>query len=181
MMSKKDRALYCRGCTIGHLKFIREDLSRISNETNTRSLIRNWLTHPGFKAVVSLRIMNHLYARKRYRISLIFRMRSIAKFGLDVFPGCKIDLGLRLEHPVGIVIGCGVSIGKNVALMHGVTLGQGDLRKIDSSDSPKVGDGVLIGAQACVFGPILIPDESFIRESNCHRKRSLRSTSSENG
>lgn len=155
-------AEYCRGCAIGHFNLIRVDLSRITSNLSLKSFLRNWMTHPGFKAVVCIRIMNHFYAKKRYKISLMLRIRLISKFGVDIFPGCKIDSGLRLEHPVGIVIGRGVSIGKYATLMHGVTLGQNDLRSTGTSVGPNIGDGVLIGAHACVFGSIRVPKDSFI-------------------
>src|SRR5688500_9037836 len=43
--------------------------------------------------------------------------------GADVHPGAEIGGGLRITHTSGIVIGMGAKIGRNVSILHGVTIG----------------------------------------------------------
>ena len=164
-MSKKNKRSFenCPGCVTGHVKLLLQDLSRLNVRVNAKSLLRTWLFHPGFRSVVSVRIMNHAYAKQRFRLALLLRTRNISNYGIDVFPGCRIESGLRIEHPVGIVIGRGVVIGKNVTLMHGVTLGQRDLRAQKLGPSPVLGHEVTVAAHACIFGAVSIPEGSFVR------------------
>ena len=164
MNSKNERFFeYCPGCVSGHFNLFLQDLTRLNVPVNVKSLLRTWLFHPGFRSVVAVRIMNHAYAKQRFRLALLLRTRNISNYGIDVFPGCRIESGLRIEHPVGIVIGRGVVIGKNVTLMHGVTLGQRDLRAQKLGPSPVLGHEVTVAAHACIFGAVSIPEGSFVR------------------
>jgi len=48
----------------------------------------------------------------------------VAMHGIDIGRGATVGAGLRLPHPIGIVIGEGVTVGNNVTLYQNVTLGQ---------------------------------------------------------
>jgi serine O-acetyltransferase len=142
---------------------ISRDLLRLVPDDSLRAFFRTWLFHAGFRSVIALRIMNHFYTRNKFRIALLLRSRLVSKYGMDVFPGCKIGSGLRIEHSVGIVIGRGVVIGEDLFLLHGVTLGQKSLNEVDSRNSPRIGDRCTIGAYSCIVGDVVIPNNTFIR------------------
>jgi len=55
---------------------------------------------------------------------------------------------------VGIVIGNGVTVGKNCKIYQNVTLGAKNFEK--PNEKPVIGNNVIIGAGACVLGNITI-------------------------
>jgi serine O-acetyltransferase len=63
-----------------------------------------------------------------------------------------------IDHGMGVVIGETAEIGKNVLLYHQVTLGGTSLSA--GKRHPTIGNNVLIGAGAKIFGPIMIGDNS---------------------
>lgn len=69
--------------------------------------------------------------------------------GCDIAWQAQIGRGLRLDHPVGVVVGPSVVIGDDCTLMQGVTLG-------DNAGSPTLGDGAAIAPGAVVIGPVEI-------------------------
>jgi serine O-acetyltransferase len=94
--------------------------------------------------------------------------RSLRRVGSKVYgglalmvrmgPGVDIELdvtggeGLRLLHAANIHIHPDVVLGRNVSLMHDVTLGTNGERV----GSPTIEDDVFIGAGAKVLGPITV-------------------------
>lgn len=73
-------------------------------------------------------------------------------FSSDVDTGARIGGGFYTPHPMGIVIGAGVRIGRNVAILQKVTLG----RAGDDHVYPEIGDRAEIGAGAAILGPVRI-------------------------
>jgi serine O-acetyltransferase len=78
------------------------------------------------------------------------------RFGCYLSVKATIGEGLRLKHPVGIVIGEGCQLGKNVTLYQNVTLGAARMGEGEKGLYPKVGDGTVIYAGAVVIGDIRI-------------------------
>jgi serine O-acetyltransferase len=80
--------------------------------------------------------------------------------GIDILPGAVIGDGLRIDHPVGIVIGAGAKIGRGCIVLQNVTIGT---RYLDSTDYnnefPVIGNNVTIGAGAVILGGVLIGDD----------------------
>jgi serine O-acetyltransferase len=68
-----------------------------------------------------------------------------------------IGTGLVLVHPVGLVMGNGITIGNNVMLSQGVTIGsaEADLSGIDEA-LPTIGDGATILANATIVGAVRV-------------------------
>jgi serine acetyltransferase len=66
--------------------------------------------------------------------------------------------GLHIYHGYGIVIHGLVRMGENVTLYHRVTLGQ----RFPKDGVPTIGNNVLIGAGACVLGPVVVPDNAVV-------------------
>ena len=73
-------------------------------------------------------------------------------FQCDIHPAAKVGRGIFLDHATGLVVGETATIGDNVSMLHGVTLG--GTGKDHGDRHPKIGDGVLIGAGASIIGNI---------------------------
>lgn len=71
-----------------------------------------------------------------------------------------IDPTVRFAHKgLGVVVGHNAVIGKNTKILNNVTIGGRGGRKDNGGRSnPLIGEGVLIGAGACLLGPITIAD-----------------------
>jgi len=66
--------------------------------------------------------------------------------------------GLYLPHPYGIVVHSATVIGDRVTLMQNITLGENQRRP----GVPVIGNDVVIGAGACVLGPITVGDGAMV-------------------
>lgn len=73
--------------------------------------------------------------------------------GADIPLNCRIDGGLLLPHPNGVVIHPDARVGPNCLIFQQVTLGT-----LASGGSPVVGGHVDIGAGAKLLGQIVIGD-----------------------
>lgn len=82
-------------------------------------------------------------------LSKYTQRNSGIQIGLDI----EIGGGLKFEHFGGIVIGA-KSIGKHCNIFQNVTIGYAG--RPGKGGSPIIGDNVVIGAGACIVGPIII-------------------------
>ena len=65
-------------------------------------------------------------------------------------------------HPVGIVIGIDVSIGKGCIIYQNVTIGTKDTNNTINPKYPKIGNNVIIYPNSIIIGDIEIGDNSII-------------------
>jgi serine O-acetyltransferase len=116
------------------------------------------LLHPRFLPIVLYRASR---ASKLARIPLlphVFGYLNLMLFGMDVTATCEIGPGIFFPHTSGIVIGAS-SIGSNVTLYQGVTLGAKQLdMHFDPSTRPTIGNNVTLGSGAKILGGITIGD-----------------------
>lgn len=108
----------------------------------------------GFHAIQSHRINHFLWQQNRKTLAYFLQNRASEVFGVDIHPGAKFGRGIMFDHGTGIVIGETAVLGNDISLLHGVTLGGSG--KESGDRHPKVGDGVMIGANASVLGNITI-------------------------
>ncbi len=80
--------------------------------------------------------------------------------GVDMSWRTQVGAGLALTHGYGTVINPSATIGNNVTIFHGVTLGQSDRIAADGTrektGAPVIEDEVWIGPNAVVVGPVRI-------------------------
>ncbi|MCM2130577.1 serine O-acetyltransferase EpsC [Larsenimonas rhizosphaerae] len=112
------------------------------------------LYQKGFIALQVHRGAHVLWKDKRVMMAGMLQNRSSEVFGVDIHPACPIGHGVMFDHATGIVIGQTASVGNNVSIMQGVTLG--GTGKTAGDRHPKVQHGVLIGASATVLGNLMI-------------------------
>jgi serine O-acetyltransferase len=143
----------------GHpLRLLRDDL-RASLETDGDSSCTVGLAKILFtarlQAVILLRLGQWLHGSLPPVAALVKYLNGVLT-GSDIALSAQIGGGLRLFHPVGVVVGPGCTVGARCTLMQGVTLGAG------AGGSPTLGDGVFVGPGAAVLGALKIGDRSVI-------------------
>ena len=120
---------------------------------------------PAVQVVVVYRISAALYQNPLTRpLAFILRGFTIVWGGTEIHPAARIGPGLCLVHSQKVLIGEGVTIGSNVRISHGVSIG-GDTGRGGPQEMagwPTVGDGVTIALDAIVLGPLTIGDGAFI-------------------
>ncbi|MDE2355134.1 MAG: serine O-acetyltransferase [Alphaproteobacteria bacterium] len=125
-----------------------------------KGYVQPFLHFKGFQALQTHRIAHWLWRRGREALAFYLQSRMSEQFQVDIHPAARIGEGAFFDHGTGIVIGETAVIGRNVSLLHGVTLGGTGAGRGDRH--PKVGDGVLLGAGAKVLGNIRIGDDAKI-------------------
>lgn len=118
------------------------------------------LLYPGLHAIMAYRLTNFLWRKK-----IPFLPRAVAQLsrfltGIEIHPGATIGRGLFIDHGMGVVIGETTTIGNNVALFQGVTLG--GTGKETGKRHPTLGDNIVVGAGAKILGNIEIGSNSYV-------------------
>ncbi|MDW8315045.1 MAG: serine O-acetyltransferase [Rhodovarius sp.] len=110
--------------------------------------------YPGLHAVLWHRFSHALY-RRGWRGLARFSAHLARMFtGIEIHPGARIGRRLFIDHGMGVVIGETATVGDDVTIYHGVTLGGLSLKP--GKRHPDVLDGATIGAGAQVLGPITV-------------------------
>lgn len=124
------------------------------------SCLMIYLTYPGVIALRRHRRAHRYWQKGMKNVArwISYRTRKIT--GIDIHPAAKIGHGVFIDHGMGTVIGETAVIGDNCVLYHGVTLGANTFEKIDRH--PKLGDHVIIYANATLIGPIHIGHHSVV-------------------
>ena len=126
----------------------------MKNDPASKSKLEVLLLYPGLHAVIGHKISNFLYKKDLFfsarLVSQIFRFFT----NIEIHPGAQINGTLFIDHGAGIVIGETAIIGNEVTIYHGVTLG--GTGKETGKRHPTIGNGVVIGAGAKLFGSIEI-------------------------
>jgi serine O-acetyltransferase len=137
------------------LATIREDIGCVpQRDPAARSMLEVVLLYPGVHALIWHRLAHRLW-RGGYK----FLARALSWFArlvtnIDIHPGATIGERLFIDHGAGVVIGETATIGDDVTMYHGVTLGGTSWSP--GKRHPTVSDGVLIGAGAKILGPITV-------------------------
>jgi serine O-acetyltransferase len=96
-------------------------------------------------------------------LTWFWRRLLIALHSCDFQPHCRIGPGLRMPHPIGILVGHGV-LGSNVVLQHHITL-SAVTTNWNSGKSPgwfQVGDDVTIFTGTVLAGQLAVGDGAVI-------------------
>jgi serine O-acetyltransferase len=117
----------------------------------------------GARGCLAWRRLGEFFRRNRLRVLASLCTRVIERrYGCYLSPRARIGPGLRLPHPVGIVIGEGVVIGEGCTIYQHVTIGarrRGDWQR---GLYPFIGDNVVLFAGAVLAGAIRVGDRSTI-------------------
>ncbi|XP_022716764.1 serine acetyltransferase 1, chloroplastic [Durio zibethinus] len=141
----------------GIIKAVKEDLKAVKErDPACVSYVHCLLNFKGFLACQAHRVAHYLWSQGRKVLALLIQNRVSEVSAVDIHPGAKIGSGILLDHATGVVVGETAVVGNNVAILHNVTLG--GTGKVSGDRHPKIGDGVLIGADTCILGNINIGD-----------------------
>lgn len=116
------------------------------------------LSYPCIEAIATYRVAHLLYDLEVPLVPRIMSEHAHSRTGIDIHPGAKIAPRFFIDHGTGVVIGETTTIGKNVRLYQGVTLGA--LSPFDKKGHPRRGvkrhpdihDEVIIYANATILG-----------------------------
>ena len=108
----------------------------------------------GFHAIQAHRLAHWAWHAGRRDFALYMQSRSSQIFQTDINPQAVLGRGLFMDHATGVVIGATARLGDDCSILHGVTLG--GTGKETGDRHPKIGCGVLIGANATILGNITV-------------------------
>ncbi len=117
-----------------------------------KGYVQPFLFFKGFHAIQSYRVANWLWRQGRETLAFYLQSRVSELFQVDIHPAAKLGSGLFIDHGTGIVVGETATVGDDVSMLHGVTLGGTGAQRGDRH--PKIARGVLLGAGAKVLGNI---------------------------
>jgi len=139
-------------------KLIKQDISMFRNKDDLEMKDYFMILNPRMYPIVLVRISSFFYTNHLGILAKIISTFNFVLFGCDIARGAKIQGGLFLPHPSGVVIGEYATIGKNCIIHQGVTLG--DRGEEHETSNPTLGDYVEIGTGAKILGKILLDDYS---------------------
>ncbi len=126
------------------------------------------LLHPGLAAVWGYRVAHRLHRRGLRRTArLVSVLARLLSGGIEIHPGATIGRGFFVDHGTGVVIGETAEIGDDVTVFHQVTLGSvgwwhDQRRPAGTRRHPRIGDRVVIGANATLLGPITVGSDAVV-------------------
>lgn len=146
------------------IKSIEADyMATLKNKPSKVKMTVAFLQVSGFRLSVLYRV-GHKFRVKKHKVASAITTRIIRLSApVDIEITAQIGEGVVFPHPLCIVIGGKVKIGKNCKIMQGVSLG-GSLGKIkeDGQSQPILGDNVFLGAGCKIVGPVTIGDNVII-------------------
>lgn len=112
------------------------------------------VSYPGLEAIVVYRIAHFLCENGIPVIPRIMSEYAHGKTGIDINPGATIGESFFIDHGTGVVVGESCSIGNNVKIYQGVTLGALSVKKelMNKKRHPTIEDNVTIYANATILG-----------------------------
>jgi serine O-acetyltransferase len=140
-----------KGRTMWFAKEIRAVRER---DPASRSNVEAILTSPGLHAIAIHRAAHRLWKRGLFLPARLLSQMSRAVTGIEIHPGARIGEGVFIDHGMGVVIGETSSVGNNVTMYQGVTLG--GTGKERGKRHPTVEANAVIGVGAAVLGAVTI-------------------------
>ena len=129
---------------------------------------------PQYRSVYLIRKMQFT---KNKRVKRFYCNCLIREFGIYCGFNATIEIGLKLPHPQGIVIGNNVSIGKNVTIYQQVTIGSANLGDWKYGDrQPNIESGVILFAGSKIIGNILVSENTVVGANSVLNKSTNRNS-----
>lgn len=147
-----------------------------------RADVRRLKSLPGFRGIAWWMLDQSFWVILVYRLIATTRgtllhtpLRVLEKIAEFVFKcylptTATIGPGLVIYHAFGIIVNGKSTIGANCTLYARVCIGN----RWPGDGTPVIGDNVTIGTGACIFGPVVIPDNFVVRANAVITPGSLR-------
>ncbi|HEX9795241.1 MAG TPA: hypothetical protein VGC54_14760 [Planctomycetota bacterium] len=138
----------------------RQDVNAaLRNDPAAQSRLEIEACYPGVRAIGVHRLARLLVAEGVPLLPRMLAARSHAGTGVDIHPGAEIGCGFFIDHGSGVVIGETTTIGAQVVLYQGVTLGalhfprdeHGRVIRV-AKRHPTLEDQVVVYANATILG-----------------------------
>ncbi|MFF9344819.1 serine O-acetyltransferase EpsC [Streptomyces sp. NPDC014773] len=151
----------------GLLRTLAEDLSVVVARDPSLTSRREALGHTGLSAVWAHRVSHRLYDRGMRAAARAVARISRRRTGVEIHPGAVLGRRVFIDHGASVVIGQTAVVGDDVTIYQQVTLGAvgwwaDNQRPPGARRHPVVGDGVILGANATVLGPVTIGDRALV-------------------
>lgn len=135
----------------------REDIAAVrANDPAARSTVEVALFYPGVHALWMHRIAHDLWTHEAPLSARAVAHLNRFVTGIEIHPGATIGRRVFIDHGMGIVVGETATVGDDCLLYKGVVLGGVSLAR--TCRHPQLGDGVVVGSNACILGAITIGD-----------------------
>lgn len=134
---------------------IREDVATVKEkDPAAKSKLEVFVCYAGLHAVWFYRV-NHWLWNHGWLLGARW-LSQVARWvtGIEIHPAAKIGRRLFIDHGMGVVIGETASVGDDVTLYQGVTLG-GTGKELGKRH-PTLEDGVVVGGGAKILGNITV-------------------------
>ncbi len=140
---------------------VREDIQTVfQKDPAARSVPEVLLCYPGLHAIWLHRIAHALWQMRLYLLARMVSQFNRGVTGIEIHPGAQIGRRFFIDHGMGVVIGETSEIGDDVLMYKGVVLGGVSLDKVKRH--PTIGNGVVIGSNTIVLGPITVGDNAML-------------------
>ena len=145
------------------IQALKADTYRIFGKTGWRLTAIAFLKNRTFRVILSARLCQAMNNKGGFSRRLLlpilqmFHLFTTQLAGLDFSWRTKVGAGLAITHGWGLVVNPHATIGSNVTLFHGVTLGRKDsLTPGGGGEFPIGEDEVWIGPHAIIVGGVVI-------------------------
>ncbi len=176
-LSGEERSLKARAAALkllGEVPAIRDVLSTdieaaYEGDPAATSTVEIIVAYPGLQAIAVQRMAHVLYREEVPLVPRVMTEYAHSRTGIDLHPGAQIGKRFFIDHGTGVVIGETTTIGDNVKIYQGVTLGARSFQKDDSGRiikgnkrHPDIESGVTIYSGATILGDVRIGEGSVI-------------------
>jgi serine O-acetyltransferase len=137
------------------LSLIREDVAHVmEHDPAAKSRLEVLLCYAGLHAVWFYRINHWLWNHHFFLLARWLSQVARLLTGIEIHPGAKIGRRLFIDHGMGVVVGETATVGDDVTLYQGVTLG--GTGKEQGKRHPTIADNVVVGGGAKILGHITV-------------------------
>lgn len=134
-----------------------------------RSLEEIIVAYPGLQAIAVYRLAHVLYLEEIPMVPRVMTEYAHSRTGIDIHPGARIGKRFFIDHGTGVVVGETCTIGENVKIYQGVTLGarsfsrDSDGRIVKGNKRhPDIENEVTIYSGATILGDVRIGHGSVV-------------------
>ncbi len=134
-----------------------EDVQAVmSHDPAARNVVEILTSYPGLHALWLHRVAHDLWKRKSTTSARMLSHFNRALPGLALHPGATLGRRVFIDHGMGVVIGETAIVGDDCLIYKGVVLGGTSLER--TKRHPTLGQGVVVGSNACILGHVQIGD-----------------------